>query len=406
MIEIPSDCPIRVDDLKWAFAGLRPYEQHTGKVWPGRLVSSDDTRMANRFVRRGHMFRSMTAVALSGAPRRRIGADGEKAADERIREERRARGTMLQALRHAGVRTRTPDVRVQREPFQRRGARAELFAEGSRFSKHMLWHVKLRFHKSISGPLVIGDGRFVGLGLMEPVAHRVDVFALNLNGGHRVGPEDRPVIVRHLRRALMALARDNAGRVDRLFSGHETDGRSDSAGHHAHIFLAADGGAEDDGSLRRLIVAAPWAVDRRAKPKHGDPRLFDSVTRQLRELRAGRLGRFDHLMVEPVEDGDPLIGPAKLWTDRTPYVATRNLKKRDDPSAAVKADVARECRRRGLPTPADIDLLGFRAGPRGGRPAARLRLRFSVAVRGPLLLGRDSHSGGGLFHAAPAKARP
>jgi hypothetical protein len=35
--------------------------------------------------------------------------------------------------------------------------------------------------------------------------------------------------------------------------------------------------------------------------------------------------------------------------------------------------------------------------------AARLgmRLRFAVAVEGSLLLGRDSHFGGGLFEAAP-----
>ena len=406
MVEIPSDCPIRVDDLKWAFAGLRPYEPRSGAAWPDSLVSTDDSKMANRFARREHMFRSMTSVALSGAPRSRIGAGVDKAADERIGEERRAKGAIVQALRHAGFRTRPSDIHVQKEPFQRRGVRAELFAEGSRFSKHALWHVKLRFRESISGPLVIGDGRFVGLGLMEPVAHRIDVFAFSLNGESRVIPEDRPVIVRHLRRALMALARDNAGRVNRLFSGHESDGRSDSAGHHAHIFLAADGGAEDDGLIRRLIVAAPWAVDRRAKPQRGDQRRFDSVTQRLKELRAGRLGRFDRLMVEPVEDGDPLIGPAKLWIGKTPYLATRNLKKRDDPSAAIKSDVVRECRRRGLPTPAEIDLLDFSAGPRGGRPTARLKLRFAVAVRGLLLLGRDSHSGGGLFHAAPAMTRP
>jgi hypothetical protein len=41
------------------------------------------------------------------------------------------------------------------------------------------------------------------------------------------------------------------------------------------------------------------------------------------------------------------------------------------------------------------------AGPRGGNPVARLRLRFATAVPGPLMLGRDSHRGGGLFAAVP-----
>ena len=403
MVEVPSECPIRLDDLKWAFAGLRPCDPRTGEAWPGSLVSIDESPMASRFERPGRVFRSITPVALSGVHRRRIGVAGEKPADERSREERRAAGAVVQALRHAGHRIRPSDIKVQTEPFRTRGMRAELFADGSRFSKHMLWHLELHFRESIPGPLVIGDGRFCGLGLLEPVANRTDVLAFNLGGKHRVAPDDRIVIIPSLRRALMSLARDGAGQVGRLFSGHESDGRPDSSGHHAHVFLAADGGAEDDESITRLIVASPWAVDRRSRRRRGDQRLFEEVTGQLRELRAGRLGRFDHLMAEPVEDGDPLIGPTRTWVGKTPYVATRNLKKRDDPDAAVKSDVAAECVRRGLPAPTEIHVLDVSAGPRGGRPVAKLKLCFATALRGPIFLGRDCHAGGGLFHAAFSK---
>ncbi|MGH9581369.1 MAG: type I-G CRISPR-associated protein Csb2 [Bryobacteraceae bacterium] len=59
-------------------------------------------------------------------------------------------------------------VRVQREPFELNGERAEAFAKGTRFSKHWLWHVEAEFADKISGPLIIGDGRFLGLGLMAP----------------------------------------------------------------------------------------------------------------------------------------------------------------------------------------------------------------------------------------------
>ena len=198
----------------------------------------------------------------------------------------------------------------------------------------------------------------------------------------------------------MSLARDDSGAVSRLFSGHEQDGRSDSAGHHAHVFLAADGDAGDDGSITRLIVAAPWIVDHSIKPRHDTQRrFFDEVVRRLVELRAGPLGRLDGLVAESVHDGDPLLGPASLWVGRTPYIATRNLKKRDQPADLVKADVITECRRRGLPAPAEVEVLNVGAGPRGGRPAAMLKLRFATAVSGPILLGRDSHTGGGLFHA-------
>ena len=405
VVEIPPDCPIRVDDLKWAFAGVRPCDPFSGEIWPGSLVSTEDSKMADRFGRSSRVFRSMTPLALSGAPRRRIdGAVGKKAADERSREERRAAGATVQALRHAGIQAWPSSIKVQREPLQRRGARAELFADGSRFSKHALWHVELHFREALSGPLVIGDGRFCGLGLMEPVRRRTNVFTFDLDGAHRVAFEDRAALIHHLRRALMALSRDNAGHVARLFSGHEAAGGSDDAGHHAHVFLAADGGPNDGDPISRLVVAAPWAADRRAKRQkrqRGEQRHFEEVTRRLSELRAGRLGRFGHLTAEPIEDGDPLVGPASDWVARTPYVSTRNLKKRDDPVAFVRADVAAECVRRGLPTPAEIHVLRVSAGPRGGRPNADLRLRFAVAIRGPVLLGRDSHSGGGLFHGVP-----
>ena len=398
-VEIPPDCPIRTDDLGWAFAGLQPCDPCTGEVWPGSLVSTDDSQMADRFGLPARVFRSMTPIALSTAPRRRIdGAADKKSAMERNREERRAADAVVQALRHTGIQARPSDIHVQREPFHRRGVRAEHFADGSRFTRHSLWHVELRFREALCGPLVIGDGRFYGLGLMEPVTRRIDVFAFHLVAGRRVAAGDALALVHHLRRALMALSRDDDGRVAQLFSGHESDGRPDSTGRHAHVFLAADVGPDDDDEIARLVVAAPWAADRRARRQRGAQRLFEEVTRQLVELRAGRLGRFGHLVAEPIGDGDPLLGPAKVWIGRTPYVATRNLKKRDDPAAVIKADVAAECVRRGLPAPTEIRVLEFRAGPRGGRPTARLKLHFAGAVRGPLLLGRNSHSGGGLFH--------
>ena len=49
MVEIPPECPIRVDDMKWAFAGLQPYDARAGETGWGRLVSTQDSSMANRF---------------------------------------------------------------------------------------------------------------------------------------------------------------------------------------------------------------------------------------------------------------------------------------------------------------------------------------------------------------------
>ena len=68
----------------------------------------------------------------------------------------------------------------------------------------------------------------------------------------------------------------------------------------------------ENGSITRLIVAAPWAVDRRAKaiPPVIERRLFEDVVRRLTELGAGPLGRFHGLVAESMDDGDPLLGPA------------------------------------------------------------------------------------------------
>ncbi len=402
VLEIPAECPIRIDDLEWAFAGTGHDDLGAGYVGSSRLVSSADTRMAERFAVPGETFRSVTPVVLSEAPRRRTGNAGRKSAAEREREERGAVFFVLQSLRRAGVQNQPATVRLQKEPFNRRGTRAEHFAEGTRFSKHALWHLELEFAEALAGPLVLGDGRFCGLGLMEPVSREVDVFEFDLGaaGGHDM--RERSILVGHLRRALMALARDSRGEVGKLFSGHETGGQAARSGHHEHVFLAVDGSAP--GSVERLLVIAPWAADRHAGRPWRNVQRFNEVARGLTDLRAGSGGRFSRLVAMPVTEGDPLLGPSRTWIGQTDYVATRNLKRRNEVRAVVRADVMAECVRRGLPKPVEVKVRGVVAGPRGGRPAARLDLRFAVAVRGPVLLGRDSHSGGGLFHAAKAEA--
>jgi CRISPR-associated protein Csb2 len=92
-----------------------------------------------------------------------------KNASERAHEEHQARTAVLTALRHAGFTLDVLDVIVQREPFQGHGARAEAFAPSSRFAKERLWHVAIKFAEPIQGPLVLGDGRFLGLGVFVPV---------------------------------------------------------------------------------------------------------------------------------------------------------------------------------------------------------------------------------------------
>lgn len=400
LIEVPPECPIDWRDIKWAFAGLEPVGQQTGRILSGRLVSAVDTAMFDRYTRPAHRFRSVTAVALLGTvrlPRKTASGDQTGAANRRAIETR-AGAAVAQALRHAKVLQKPSFIHVQREPLHRHGARADTFAEGSRFSPKAMWHVELRFPSAISGPLIIGDGRFFGLGLMAPVdGEYADVFCFDLNQGTRVSQADAVTLIRSLRRALMSLARGEAGRVGRLFSGHEPDGRPDHSSHHAHVYLAADGNG-DSQNITRLIVAAPWAVNRLVGSLVSERKEFNRVVHDLDDLRAGPLGRF-RLRARPLDEKDPLLGPEVTWKSATLYLATRNLKKKDDPANAVTQDLMIECRRRGLPSPRRVVVDDVTSGPRGGNVKAQLTLHFATAVCGPILLGRDSHKGGGLFHA-------
>jgi CRISPR-associated protein Csb2 len=88
-------------------------------------------------------------------------------------------------LRHAGLRAGVTDIHVQREPFDRRGWRAEVFAVGTRFAKERLWHVDLEFESPTVGPLPIGDGRFLGLGVMQPAQSDARVLAFSILSGSR-----------------------------------------------------------------------------------------------------------------------------------------------------------------------------------------------------------------------------
>ena len=137
-----------------------------------------------------------------------------------------------------------------------------------------------------------------------------------------------------VRRALMALSRDDNGHVPRLFSGHEREGAPARSGGHDHVFLAADD-ADGDGHINRLIVAAPWACDRTTKGKRENRACFDRVSRKLIHVRAGKLGVLNLGPARALAASDPLIGPAHAWESRTAYCPTRHAGRGKDLGAAV-----------------------------------------------------------------------
>jgi CRISPR-associated protein Csb2 len=425
LIEVPTNCPLAAAEIADAFSGLLVSERidpETGEIIDTRLLPAEDHEMLEHYGVGGRshhrVWRSVTPVALSDrAARRRIdpqrlsrelaaareGASAElkeaKSATERLTEERRAVVAVAQSLRHAGLTFPAAAIRVQREPFSGHGARAEDFAAGTRFAKERLWHAEIGFAEPLSGPLVIGDGRYLGLGLMAPrYEDLLDVAIFAVPADAEIVASDAPALVHATRRALMSLSRNAKGEVPPLFSGHEGDGGKAASGRHRHVFIAADDN-DGDGKIDRLIIAAPWACDRTVKPTSDARRQFEAEVSKLETVRAGRLGVI--ALARPVgpSDADALTGPARLWESRTLYLATRHAGRRKDAATALARDLSAECMRRGLPTPTEVEVLECKGFPSGGGLVARARLRFAMAVHGPLLLGRDSHRGGGMFFA-------
>lgn len=398
LIEIPPNCPLPIDDLAWGFSGLEAEsDPDTGEVLSSLVPAADRGMLAHYGViepgQAGfRVWRTVTPMAVPAARRR-----GQVGGRERASDEAQAVQAVRQALRHAGIAAAVDGIRVQREPWSGKGTRAEAFAPGSRFGAARLWHVEIRFVDPVAGPLAIGDGRYLGLGLMQRVEDAArDALVFPIREGTRPPAAQSETVVNALRRALMSRAADADRHVSPLFSGHEADAGPARSGHHRHVYLFADD-SDGDGLLDRVGILAPWRVDRSWRPDRKTRVEFDRVASGLRSIRAGSAGL---LALDPPgepDDGDPLFARARAWTSRTPYLSTRYPKRRVDARVAAADDLQLECDRRGLPRPR-VEIVKVEASPRGGIEILA-RLHFHTTVAGPILLGRDAHRGGGLFAA-------
>ncbi len=394
LIDIPGECPIRSDDIAWAVSGVQL--THPVLREPIDVTRSVDRNQLQFYgvERRFRLWRTVTPVALPEAMRRRIDPDRERAdaksGQEKYKEHVTASFAVGQALRRAGIGSRLGSVRVQREPFDLRGTRVEPFAEGTRFSKHCLWHVEVELATPISGPLVIGDGRFCGLGLMRPVLDPIGMFAFAVESG--LNPNPDPIrLSRSLRRAVMSRTRDvlRTHRLPSYFSGHRGDGGpacSEDVPHLTFIF---------DPLENQLLVVAPEYLDRSIRPSNEKHlATLESALQNFHELRAGADGHLRIRRISPDLNRHRLFAPSYVWESVTPYQVNRHARQ----STAEKIlynDLVTDCERRGFPRP-EITVLEWSAQPGTGLQG-RLRLIFKHAIEGPVILGRTRHMGGGVF---------
>ena len=165
------------DDVHWSFSGLEIVSAEHAQAELLVVTPADDRGMLRHYglgERKSRVRRTVTPVALHEAARRgridpgRALAEAKNGA-ERAAEQAATAGAVVSALRLAEVHARAELIRVQREPFSAKGERVEDFASGTRFAKERLWHVEITFAVPVSGSIVIGDGRFLGLGLFAPV---------------------------------------------------------------------------------------------------------------------------------------------------------------------------------------------------------------------------------------------
>ncbi|HED19866.1 MAG TPA: type I-U CRISPR-associated protein Cas5/Cas6 [Gammaproteobacteria bacterium] len=398
LVMVPPDCPLRFGDIEWAISGLALGGEGVRETV---LVSAEDLSMLRHYaIESGdshRLWRSVTPVVLSrGAARRRIAprhrTEQAKPGGERSKEEQRASEAVIQALRHADIRPRVEAVRVQREPFSNRGLRAEAFAEGTRFDKERLWHVELHFAVPMEGPLVIGDGRYIGLGLLAPVRKTDGVLAYQIDSGLS-GSVNAEQLAQAMRRAVMARVQHHIGGrrvLPSFFTGHARDGSPLRAGNHRHLVFVAD------LLGRRLLIIAPHVLEGRhpCTDERKNMELLDHAMRDMRVLQAGQAGSLNLSVMFIDFDDDCLFGRSLQWETVTEYKPTRYSKKLS-PTEALVADVLGEVERRGLPKP-QVEVLSAQEGPNGGL-AGKIRLEFRGAQSGPIILGRTCHFGGGLF---------
>ncbi len=381
LVDIPAQCPIALEDLCWAFSGLSLATADTGEV-VAMLVAAENVDMLGHYgigEKPSRKWRTVTPVVLG----ERYGLDGP--VPEKL-------GTAASdLLRHAGISARALQVRAQRAPFERHGVAAEQFAANTRFSGRELWHVEMTLDQAIHGALMLGDGRYVGLGLLAPIADVDGLLCYRVTAG--LSENARPEgIARALRRAVMA--RCGGGNKGLASYVHGHDGER-ALRDQPHLYF------QFDPENARLWVMAPHIVERRAAWGWERQRWNEVCTAMngFSQLLAGEAGAVD-MQQETLDLAmDPFLAPALRWETVTEYVVNRH---RDAGSAhaALIEDVRHSLADAGLP-PGEVEV--GRCHVRGQALCGQVRLTFSVAITGPLVLGRHRFLGGGLFRAVPGE---
>ena len=406
-VRIPPYCELPAEELAWAFDQVAWKSE--GKDLEYRLDRTESSDVVRRFEKRSTHWRSSTPLAL---PLRKNGkrsgpSEGKQitTAKHRTIEEQKAVRAVLDALRHADVHEKVDRIVVQRSATDRCEMNAQAFADHCRFERRTLWHVSFACHEGLEGPLVLGDGRYVGLGLMRPVLESPSILEFSITDGLNESTAPKPVAIA-ARRAMMARVQAQMrsdARLPTYVSGHRADGRpAGGNGRHEHIAVVAD------LPRRRILFMAPSEIDRRNTSWSQLAAVHAHTATALRGMDILHTREGDRLKLRTTQsdpETDPLFRPSRTWQSVTPYYVTRHHK-RMTPTDAVKRDVRDELARCGWPRVStdQIEILETNTGIKGAL-SAQVRITFQRAEPGPLLIGRTAHKGGGLLAGTDEKSR-
>jgi len=418
LVEFPPGCPIRPDAVAWALEGdALPSEsaltkqefttvdvgstnQTAGKVVPVLSIettSVDTTLQRLAYSRPSACWQTVTPAVVSLpslVDRQSATAEENVRAQQEVQFHRAVRV----AVRQAGY-PKPSSITVQTEPFGGYALPARSYADGTRFHPSRFIHVALRFPEPVAGPVIIGDGRFLGLGLLESVdVVKADKYAFLLQPATPLA--NRHTVLRQFRRALMSrCASLSKDRLPTLLTGHGTDGKSARSGQHEHLYFAPRIG--NDENLIGIEVYLPNIIDYSAEKNAIDTSAVEEMRRGAKLLERALTG-FDELRfgqtVHVLAAVDPTpLGRASSWTSVTPYVSTRRPRAPDALKNFVTQDVEKQLVSLSRPKPLTVSASNTRLRA-DGLVTADLRIEFQRDVTGPFLLGRDSHFGGGLMH--------
>ena len=366
LIEIPQTSPLSPQAIAWALDG---HEVALSSDGPALIIAASSAdSVTRRYVEQAsRSWRSVTPVALT----------------------RRDEAMVCKALRQAGIDATLRDAALRLEPFTKKGRLAADYVAGTRFSPAKTLHATLHFAQPVKGPVVIGDGRFLGLGLCEPFDAKVpDSWAFLF--GEPIPLSAHIEVARQFRRNLMARVQAVIGKKElpSVITGHEPDGRPLRGGNHEHVFYRAVTRA---GRLAGLEVLAPHLVagGKAASGWVEARRILDEALSDFSSLHyRGYVGLVRIASAYPA--------PSRCFASVTPYVTTRRPRPSDDRPEFLKSDVTRELQRCGL-TPDAYPKISALKLESSGRLSAHLQIVLRSACTKHLLLGATSHFGGGTF---------